>query len=122
MWADLADTESTQRVTIFNTLRRILEYYFNIIGGLDYEKCINEFDGQDKIICKALIASINDGSHFISDDFVMCYESDTLENYLRVFRLIFDKMGHENHYKMMMRETGEPYAEAEGQPNAMEAV
>ena len=52
----------------------------------------------------------------------MCYESDTLENYLRVFRLIFDKMGHENHYKMMMRETGEPYAEAEGQPNAMEAV
>lgn len=122
LWADLADTENAQRVTIFNTLRRILEYYFNVIGGLDYEKCINEFDGQDKIVCKALIASINDGSHFISDDFVMCYESDTLENYLRVFRLIFNKMGHENHYKMMMREAGEPYAEAEGQPNAMEAV
>ena len=57
LWTELKDTESSQRVTIFNTLRRILEYYFNIIGGLDYEKCINEFEGQDKIICKALIAS-----------------------------------------------------------------
>ena len=111
LWTELKDTESSQRVTIFNTLRRILEYYFNIIGGLDYEKCINEFEGQDKIICKALIASINDGSHFISDDFVMCYESDSLENYLRVFRLIFDKMGHISHYTMMMGESGAMYGE-----------
>lgn len=103
LWAELNEIENAQRVTIFNTLRRILEYYFNIIGGLDYEKCINEFEGQDKIICKALLASINDGSHFISDDFVMCYESDTLENYLRVFQLIFYKMGHLNHYNMMMK-------------------
>lgn len=122
LWNDLADIENTQRVTVFNTLRRILEYYFNIIGGLDYEKCINEFDGQDKIICKALIATINDGSHFISDDFVMCYESDVLENYLRVFRLIFDKMGHSNHYKMMMKELDSALADGEEQTSAMEAV
>lgn len=110
LWTELKDTENSQRVTIFNTLRRILEYYFNIIGGLDYEKCINEFEGQDKIICNALIASINDGSHFISDDFVMCYESDSLANYLRVFRLIFDKMGHISHYNMMMKESEMLYA------------
>lgn len=103
LWADLKDIEGIQRATVFNSLRRILEYYFNIIGGLDYEDCIRKFDGQDKIICNALLASINDGSHFISDDFVMCYESDALENYLRVFHLIFDKMGHESHYNMMMQ-------------------
>lgn len=68
LWAELQDAHNHQRVTILNTLRRILENYFNIIGGMDYEKCINQFDGEDKIICKALISCINDGSHFISDD------------------------------------------------------
>ena len=37
----------------------------------------------------------------------MCYESDSLSNYLRVFRLIFQKMGHISHYDMMMDGTEE---------------
>jgi wobble nucleotide-excising tRNase len=102
LWSELKDTESKQRITIFNTLRRILEYYFNVIGGLDYEACINEFDGEDKLICKSLIACINEGSHFITDDFFMQYESAAMENYIRVFELIFKKMGHSSHYNMMM--------------------
>jgi len=102
LWAELKDVDNHQRVTVFNTLRRILEYYFNVIGGMDYEKCIDQFEGEDKIICKALISCINDGSHFISDDFVMCFERDTMDKYLRVFELIFYKMGHESHYRMMM--------------------
>ncbi|WP_372999776.1 AAA family ATPase [Lutispora sp.] len=102
LWAELKDVEYHQRVTLFNTLRRILEYYFNIIGGMDYEKCIDQFEGEDKIICKALISCINDGSHFISDDFVMSYESGTMENYIRVFKLIFENMGHGSHYRMMI--------------------
>lgn len=105
LWAELKNIEGRQRATIFNTIRRILEYYFNVIGGIDYEKCIDRFEGEDKIICKALISCINDGSHFITDDFVMCYENDTIENYLRVFKLIFEKMDHISHYCMMM---GEP--------------
>lgn len=102
LWTDLKEPDRQNRATIFNTLRRILEYYFNVIGGLNYERCLNEFEGEDKIVCKALISCINDGSHFISDDFVMCFESDTIENYLRVFKLIFEKMDHESHYIMMM--------------------
>lgn len=102
LWSGLKEDGCQDRATIFNTLRRILEYYFNIIGGIDYEKCMNQFEGEDKILCKALISCINDGPHFISDDFVMCFESDTIENYLRVFKLIFEKMEHGSHYKMMM--------------------
>ncbi len=102
LWTDLKESDRQNRATIFNTLRRILEYYFNVIGGLNYERCLNQFEGEDKIVCKALISCINDGSHFISDDFVMCFESDTIENYLRVFKLIFEKMDHESHYIMMM--------------------
>lgn len=103
LWAELKVADKQQPVTIFNTLRRILEYYFNVIGGMDYEKCINQFEGEDKIVCKSLISCINDGSHFITDDFVMCYESETMDNYLRVFKLIFEKMNHKDHYNMMMR-------------------
>ncbi len=102
LWTELKEPDRQNRATIFNTLRRILEYYFNVIGGLNYEKCLDQFEGEDKIVCKALISCINDGSHFISDDFVMCFESDTIENYLRVFKLIFEKMDHESHYNMMM--------------------
>ncbi|MDR2666764.1 MAG: AAA family ATPase [Holosporales bacterium] len=103
LWSELKNTDTKQRITIFNTLRRILEYYFNVIGGLDYEKCINAFDGEDKLTCKSLISCINEGSHFITDDFVMQYESVAMESYIRVFKLIFQKMGHESHYNMMMK-------------------
>lgn len=102
LWAELKNEDDHQKITIFNTLRRILEYYFNVIGGMDYEKCIDQFEGEDKIICKALISCINDGSHFISDDLVMCFEGDTMQRYLNVFEMIFEKMDHEGHYNMMM--------------------
>ncbi|MDR1867183.1 MAG: AAA family ATPase [Treponema sp.] len=102
LWAELKDTKCTQRVSIFNTLRHILEYYFNVIGCFDYEKCIHEFDGADKLLCKSLISGINEGAHAITDDFVMQYESTAIDNYIRVFKLIFQKMGHSSHYNMMM--------------------
>jgi wobble nucleotide-excising tRNase len=111
LWSELKNTHDVQRITIFNTLRRILEYYFNIIGGLDYESCINEFDGEEKLICKSLISCINEGSHFITDDFVMQYESSEMSSYIRVFQLIFKKMGHISHYNMMMNISHEPEQE-----------
>lgn len=45
---------------------------------MDYEKCINKFDGIDKILCKPLISGINDGSHFISDDFVITFDEASM--------------------------------------------
>ena len=103
LWRELDILEEINKATIFNTLRRILEYYFNIIGGLDYEKCINEFDGEEKIICKSLVSWINDGSHFINDDLVVYVEPESIEKYMTVFKSIFEKMEHLSHYNMMMR-------------------
>ena len=108
LWSELKDTSGIQRITIFNTLRRILEYYFNVIGGLDYETCINQFDSEDKLLCRSLISCINEGSHFITDDYVMQYESETMDSYIRVFKLIFEKMGHISHYNMMLGIRPEP--------------
>ena len=57
LWDEIKEAGQRKRATIFNTLRRVLEYYFRIVGGIDYEKCIGEFDGEDKIACKALLSS-----------------------------------------------------------------
>lgn len=103
LWRELYNKQGVNKATIFNTLRRILEYYFNIIGGLDYEKCIHSFDGEEKLVCRALVSWINDGSHFINDDMMMYVEPESIEKYLNVFKLIFDSMGHLNHYNMMMK-------------------
>ena len=102
LWSEIHDLHKINTATIFNTLRRILEYYFNILGGMKYEDCINKFEGEDKLVCKSLISWINDGSHFIGDDLEMPIDIDKIEKYLEVFKLIFEKMGHEDHYNMMM--------------------
>lgn len=102
LWRELAEPDQINKVTIFNTLRRILEYYFNIIGGLDYEVCINSFEGEEKIICKSLVSWINDGSHFINDDLIFHTDDEAVLKYLRVFKLIFEKMDHISHYNMMV--------------------
>ncbi|WP_024788165.1 MULTISPECIES: AAA family ATPase [unclassified Lebetimonas] len=102
LWRELDDIEKINTATIFNTLRRILEYYFNILGGLDYEDAISKFEGEKQIICKSLISWVNDGSHFINDDLVVDAEPENVEKYLKVFELIFEKMGHKSHYEMMM--------------------
>lgn len=102
LWQEIKDTSKSSSVTIFNTLRRILEYYFNIIGKIDYEKCINNMDGEDKILCKSLLAFINVNSHIVNDDFVIIYDEDTISKYIKVFEKIFEITGHKAHYDMMM--------------------
>lgn len=107
LWRELDDIEKVNTATIFNTLRRILEYYFNILGGLDYEKAISEFEGEEQIIFKSLVSWINDGSHFINDDLVVDAEPENVSKYLKVFKLIFERLGHESHYNMMINNENE---------------
>lgn len=103
LWAEIRDSENLNSVTVFNTFRRILEYYFKIIGDVDYEKIVDEFEFEDKQSCKALISWINDGSHFVNDDLLIDTELESMDRYLSVFKDIFDKLGHISHYNMMMK-------------------
>lgn len=102
MWDDIKNPRAST-TTICNTMRRILEHYFNIVGGMNYDKCIDCFTGQERIICKSLISFVNDGSHSIFDDYTMFVTDESLDVYLRVFELIFKEMGHSEHYSMMMK-------------------
>jgi wobble nucleotide-excising tRNase len=103
LWRQLDEYDTLNTQSVFNAMRRILEYYFNIIGCIDYEKCIDEFEGYDKLICRSLLSFINDGSHTIFEDIHMSIETEQIDRYVKVFELLFEKMGHKNHYNMMRR-------------------
>jgi len=102
LWQEVREAESNPRITIPNTLRRIIENYFKILGGIDTIDLINQFKGEEKIICQSLISWINEGSHVISDDLYVESSIETQAKYLEVFKNIFKKSGHIAHYNMMM--------------------
>ncbi len=101
LWAEVRRHDRSN-LAIQNTLRRILETYFKILGGIKFDDLCAMFDGKDKLICKSLCSWIHDGSHYAHDDLYVSIDDSTVDSYLRVFRSIFDKSNHGAHYKMMM--------------------
>jgi len=103
LWQELKDKEKNSMVTIQNTMRRILENYFKILGNYKDDTLVQKFISQEKqVICKSLISWINDGSHNIADDLYIELQEDSIEKYLEVFKNIFIFTNHEGHYNMMM--------------------
>lgn len=94
-----------------NTMRRILEQYFHIIGNgnpnNNNKELINSFDEKDRLLVKSLLSYINDGSHTIMDGLYIVPDENLNQTAFKVFRQIFEKLGHINHYKMMMQEDEE---------------
>lgn len=101
LWSEVRRNDRST-MTIQNTLRRILENYFKILGGIDLHALCEKFDGQERIICKSLVSWINDGSHFAHDDLYVAPDGAEVETYLKVFEEIFKRSDHYAHYKMMM--------------------
>ena len=85
-----------------NTLRRILEHYFTILGSVDFDDICARFEGKEKLICKSLFLWAHAGSHSVYDDPSYSPDESAVETYLGVFKKIFDKTGHIAHYEMMM--------------------
>ena len=101
LWAEVRKPERSN-LAIQNTLRRILENYFKILGGIEFDKLCEFFDGKEKIICKSLCSWVHDGSHFAHDDLYISIDESTVDSYIKVFRAIFEKSNHGAHYRMMM--------------------
>ncbi len=93
-------------VSLQNVMRRIIEYYFRILGGFKHNDSLSECfeDIREQQVCNSFIPWLNDGSHGISDDLFVQSQDTSIEIYLKVFENIFKVTGHEAHYKMMMRE------------------
>lgn len=107
LWTEVRRPDRS-KLTIQNTLRRILENYFKILGGIDPDDICAKFDGKEKLICKSLFSWVNDGSHSAHDELCMSIDDSIIDVYLAVFKEIFAKTEHLPHYKMMM---GDAYVE-----------
>jgi wobble nucleotide-excising tRNase len=101
LWAEVRKADRSN-LSVQNTLRRILENYFKILGSIDFDDLCNMFDGREKLLCKSLCSWVHDGSHYAHDDLFVSIEETMVEAYLKVFRAIFYKAGHSSHYRMMM--------------------
>ncbi|CBJ81781.1 conserved hypothetical protein [Xenorhabdus bovienii str. Jollieti] len=100
LWENVK-SKNISSISLQNTLRRILENYFTMWGGMSKDEICTLFEGRDKLICQSLFSWVNDGSHSIHDDLYINHGEQTNEAYLRVFRSIFGKAGQIGHYSMM---------------------
>lgn len=103
LWQELKDKDRNSGVTIQNSMRRIIENYFRILGKYGDDELIEKFtSNEEQEICRSLICWINEGSHSIADDLFVEAQSDTIEKYMKVFEGIFERTNHKGHYDMMM--------------------
>lgn len=103
LWMELKNKDQISGITIQNTMRKIIENYFKILGKYGDDELISQFtNAQEQEICRSLICWINDGSHCIPDDLFIERQETTVDNYFEVFKNIFVHTNHIEHYNMMM--------------------
>tara|TARA_R110001599_G_C12264232_1_gene660684 strand:- start:2357 stop:4603 length:2247 start_codon:yes stop_codon:yes gene_type:complete len=118
LWEDVKSANLSS-ISLQNTLRRILENYFTMWGGMGKDEICALFEGRDKLICQSLFSWVNDGSHSIHDDLYVNQGEQTNETYLHVFRKIFEEANQSGHYEMMVGE--QPVLAEEGHTRAQHA-
>lgn len=97
---------------IENTLRRILEHYFTILGSIKFDELCEKFDNKhEKLVCRSLFSWMHAGSHHAFDDVHITSTPDMVAHLLEVFKNVFIRTGHEEHYKMMMESIEEDVAQ-----------
>lgn len=103
LWEEIRNDGNCNNATIQNTLRRILENYFKLLGGIPLDELYNKFEREDRITCKALCSWVNDGSHSVfDDDYYTPLDDASVQRYRQIFRQIFEKCDQIAHYNMMM--------------------
>lgn len=108
LWREVQNWRNNSGTTIQNTMRRIIENYFKILGKFGDDDLINKFDTQEeRDICRSLLCWINDGSHCLPDDLFIQTPEDETQRFLDVFKGIFDHTDNVGHYNMMMRNSVE---------------
>jgi len=101
LWDDIKKSE-VDCISLQNSMRRIIEFYFKFLANLNEKDLIDKFNDNEKNICISLIAWFNTGSHEIIDDFNVTISNEQIEIFKNVFKKIFEYTGHIEHYNMMM--------------------
>ena len=103
LWKELKSSSQISLISMQNTMRRIIENYFSMLGNNKEDFVINSFATvEDQVICRSLFHWINDGSHSIPDDLYYSVHSASPEKYQEIFKKVFEVTGHLAHYNMMM--------------------
>lgn len=118
LWSEVRNPDRAN-LSIQNSLRRILENYFKFFGGIDPRDICSELPPKDQPVANALLAWVNDGSHYAQDDLYLSADHPEVDAFLKVFRDIFNKSGHFEHYKMMM---GDSFVEEAHSPLPSEVI
>lgn len=111
LWDEVATAESRPKENmpwLPNVLRRIIESYFETLGGKSNLYEIGEgLPSNERVVHDALIAWSHSGSHGIIDAEVYAQPVATNDRWLEAFSRIFEKVSggaHFGHYEMMMTE------------------
>ncbi|MGD9708091.1 MAG: AAA family ATPase [Candidatus Delongbacteria bacterium] len=112
LWREVQNWRNNSGTTVQNTMRRIIENYFKILGKFGDDDLINKFDTQEeRDICRSLLCWINDGSHCLPDDLFIQTPEDETQRFVDVFKGIFEHTDNIGHYNMMMRNSVEVEAQ-----------
>ena len=102
LWQEIKERKNSG-INVQNTMRRIIENYFNLLGTKRDDKLIQKFKTkEEQEICRSLICWLNDGSHCVSDDMYIESQDDITDKYIVVFKRIFEETKNIGHYNMMM--------------------
>jgi wobble nucleotide-excising tRNase len=101
LWSELK-AEGYSSITKRNVMRRILESYFRILGGIDLDDILTHLPASEKVIAGSLLSWVHDGSHSVIDDVSLTVVSETNDRYMEVFRSIFVHTNQIQHFEMMM--------------------
>ena len=103
LWREIKEWKDNSGITIQNIMRRILEKFFSILGNKRDDFLINKFETiEEKEICRSLLSWTNEGSHTLPDDLYIEEPTDTITEYLEVFKKIFLYTENKGHYLIMM--------------------
>lgn len=106
LWSEVRRATRGEEMSVIgleNILRRILENYFRIAGGIWEDEIEEYLDPADQLVLRSLFNWVNEGSHGVFENLHYSPSEITQKQYLEVFEHVFSESGHGAHYEMMMR-------------------
>ncbi|ODQ90652.1 hypothetical protein BFG51_04575 [Dietzia alimentaria] len=107
LWSEVRRASQGEPMSVIgleNILRRILENYFRIAGGIWEEEILQYLGPAERPALRSMFNWVNEGSHGVFEDLHYSPGVGPQNVYLDIFKLIFEKAGHGAHYEMMMRD------------------
>ena len=105
LWSEVRRASQGEEMSVIgleNILRRILENYFRIAGGIWEDEIVQYLEPAERPVLRSLFNWVNEGSHGVFENLHYSPSVTTQDIYLDVFKHVFVNSGHYAHYKMMM--------------------